>query len=95
VESLFARGSLYANEKKYPKAFEDLKGALRLDPKHQSCIDYTTKVLKILAASLLKSDKLDEAVKLCDCVLEIIPNNQNVLIMKKEILSYKEDSSTE
>lgn len=93
MESLFGRGSLYANDSKYSKSFEDLKAALRLDPDHKNCLDYTLKVLKIIAAGLLKTDKIDEALKVCESVLEIVPENQKVLAMKKELLSYLDSSS--
>ena len=46
VEALVGRGCLYANDKKYKLAIEDLEEALDIDPSHKNAKIYLSEIVE-------------------------------------------------
>lgn len=75
VEAYVARGALYANLSRFQKAIEDLKSALKIDPKHVNGRKYLGETLMGYARTLESQNKLEEALQYYEECLQIIPDH--------------------
>ncbi|XP_050542449.1 tetratricopeptide repeat protein 14 homolog isoform X1 [Daktulosphaira vitifoliae] len=75
VEAYVARGALYANVSRFPKAVEDLKCAIKLDPKHVNGRKYLSETLMGYARTLESQNKLEEALQLYEECLQMMPDH--------------------
>lgn len=62
IEAYVARGALYANLSRFQKAIDDLKVALKLNPKHVNGRKYLGETLMGYARTLESQNKLEEAL---------------------------------
>ncbi|XP_060841352.1 tetratricopeptide repeat protein 14 homolog isoform X1 [Rhopalosiphum padi] len=75
VEAYVARGALYANLSRFQKAIEDLKSALKINPKHVNGRKYLGETLMGYARTLESQNKLEEALQYYEECLHVIPDH--------------------
>ncbi|XP_015371453.1 PREDICTED: tetratricopeptide repeat protein 14 homolog isoform X1 [Diuraphis noxia] len=75
VEAYVARGALYANLSRFQKAIEDLKSALKINPKHVNGRKYLGETLMGYARTLESQNKLEEALQYYEECLQVIPDH--------------------
>jgi len=75
VEAYVARGALYANLSRFQKAIEDLKSALKINPKHVNGRKYLGETLMGYARTLESQNKLEDALQYYEECLLIIPDH--------------------
>ncbi|XP_025415654.1 tetratricopeptide repeat protein 14 homolog isoform X1 [Sipha flava] len=102
VEAYVARGALYANLSRFQKAIEDLKSALKINPKHANGRKYLAETLMGYARTLESQNKLEEALQYYEECLHIIPDHdeakasieylKSTLLVGKTISSISFDS---
>lgn len=76
VESLVARGALYANSGSFKKAVEYFEVALRLNPYHANARKYMGETLVALGRSYEEDNLMEEAKQAYFDCLKIIPNHE-------------------
>jgi len=75
VEAYVARGALYANLSRFQKAIEDLKSALKINPKHVNGRKYLGETLMGYARTLESQNKLEEALQYYEECLQVMPDH--------------------
>lgn len=75
VEAYVARGALYANLSRFQKAIEDLKSALKINPKHVNGRKYLGETLMGYARTLESQNKLEEALQYYQECLQVMPDH--------------------
>lgn len=75
VEAYVARGALYANLSRFQKAIEDLKSALKINPKHVNGRKYLGETLMGFARTLESQNKLEEALQFYQECLQVMPDH--------------------
>lgn len=75
VEAYVARGALYANLSRFQKAIEDLKSALKINPKHVNGHKYLGETYIGYARTLESQNKLEEALQYYEECLQVLPDH--------------------
>lgn len=97
VEAYVARGALYANLSRFQKAIEDLKSALKINPKHVNGRKYLGETLMGYARTLESQNKLEGALQYYEECLHIMPDHDeakaSIEYLKSSLLVGKTVSS--
>lgn len=75
VEAYVARGALYANLSHFEKAIDDLRTAIKINPKHVNGRKYLGETLMGYARTLESENKLEEALKYYEECAQVIPDH--------------------